>query len=68
MIRVEGHPNLYRDERTGAIVNCDNIGYEQHVRYLENRKKQKREMNDLRKELDEIKSLLRNLVEGDNKS
>ena len=68
MIRVEGHPNLYRDERTGAIVNCDNIGYEQHVRYLENREKQKREMNDLRKELDEIKSLLRNLVEGDNKS
>ena len=68
MIRVEGHPNLYRDERTGAIVNCDDAGYEQHVRYLENREKQKRDMNDLRKELDEIKSLLRNLVEGDNKS
>ena len=68
MIRVEGHPNLYRDERTGAIVNCDNVGYEQHVKYLENREKQKREMNDLRKELDEIKSLLKNLVEGDNKS
>ena len=68
MIRVEGHPNLYRDERTGAIVNCDNVGYEQHVRYLENREKQKREINDLRKELDEIKSLLKNLVEGDNKS
>ena len=68
MIRVEGHPNLYRDERTGAIVNCDNVGYEQHVRYLETREKQKREMNDLRKELDEIKSLLKNLVEGDNKS
>jgi len=68
MIRVEGHPNLYRDERTGAIVNCDDAGYEQHVRYLENREKQKRDMSDLRKELDEIKSLLRNLVEGDNKS
>tara|TARA_R100000234_G_scaffold78907_1_gene49283 strand:- start:189 stop:395 length:207 start_codon:yes stop_codon:yes gene_type:complete len=68
MIRVEGHSNLYRDERTGAIVNCDDVGYMQHVKYLENRKKQKREMNDLRKELDEIKSLLKNLVEGDNKS
>ena len=68
MIRVEGHPNLYRDERTGAIVNCDDAGYEQHVRYLENREKQKRDMSDLRKELDEIKSLLKNLVEGDNKS
>tara|TARA_Y100001972_G_scaffold63713_1_gene77838 strand:- start:175 stop:381 length:207 start_codon:yes stop_codon:yes gene_type:complete len=68
MIRVEGYPNLYRDERTGAIVNCDDLGYKQHVRHLENREKQKRDMNDLRKELDEIKSLLKNLVEGDNKS
>jgi len=68
MIRVEGHSNLYRDERTGAIVNCDDAGYEQHVRYLETREKQKRSMDDLRKELDEIKSLLNNLMEGDNKS
>ena len=42
MIRVEGHSNLYRDERTGAIVNCDDSGYEQYVKSLEFRKKEKK--------------------------
>lgn len=31
MIRVEGHKNLYRDERTGAIVNCDDIAYDNYI-------------------------------------
>lgn len=26
MIKVEGHPNLYRDPKTGAIINCDDYG------------------------------------------
>ena len=34
MIKVEGHPHLYRDEKTGAIINCDDIGYEQYVKSL----------------------------------
>ena len=32
MIRVEGHTNLYRDERTGAIVNMDTVGYQSYLR------------------------------------
>ena len=28
MIKVEGHKNLYRDERSGAIVNCDDVAYD----------------------------------------
>ena len=31
MIKVEGHSNLYRDENTGAIVNCDTAGYNQYI-------------------------------------
>ena len=27
MIRVEGHKHLYRDEKSGAIINCDTSGY-----------------------------------------
>ena len=30
MILVEGHPNLYRDEKTGAIINYDQQGYNQY--------------------------------------
>ena len=34
MIKVEGHPNLYRDENSGAIINCDSTAYNQYVNSL----------------------------------
>ena len=64
MIRVEGHQHLYRDEKTGAIVNCDAAAYNQYVASLNRRKSQKREMSDLRKELDELKSLVKEILDG----
>ena len=32
MIPVEGHKNLFRDEKTNAIINTDTIGYENYMR------------------------------------
>jgi precorrin-3B methylase len=64
MIRVEGHPNLYRDEGSGAIINCDSVAYNQYVNSLNTRDSQKREMNEMRKDIDEIKSLLKELLNG----
>jgi hypothetical protein len=68
MIKVEGHSHLYRDETTGAIINCDDNGYDQYIKSLNYRKNQKEELNNMKKELDEIKSLLKILVEGKNNS
>ena len=68
MIKVEGHSHLYRDETTGAIINCDDSGYDQYIKSLNYRKNQKEELNNMKKELDEIKSLLKVLVEGKNNS
>jgi len=68
MIKVEGHSHLYRDETTGAIINCDDSGYDQYMKSLKYRKNQKEELNNMRKELDELKSLLKILVEGKNNS
>jgi hypothetical protein len=64
MIRVEGHQNLYRDERSGAIVNCDSTAYNQYLSSLLIRDSQKRELNEMRKDIDEIKSLLKELLNG----
>ena len=64
MIRVEGHQNLYRDERSGAIVNCDSSAYNQYLSSLSIRDSQKRELNEMRKDIDEIKSLLKELLNG----
>lgn len=68
MIKVEGHPHLYRDEKTGAIINCDDTGYDQYVKSIEKSKERKREISDMKKDIDEIKSLLKILVDGNNKT
>lgn len=64
MIPVKGHPNLYRDEQTGAIINCDNYAYNQYVNSLNNRDSQKYELERMKKDIDEIKSLLKELLNG----
>jgi hypothetical protein len=64
MIRVDGHQNLYRDERSGAIINCDSSAYNQYLNSLSIRDSQKRELNEMRRDIDEIKSLLKELLNG----
>lgn len=68
MIKVEGHTHLYRDEKTGAIVNCDDNGYDNYIKSLNYREKKDRELSDLRKDIDEIKDSLAILINGLNKS
>jgi hypothetical protein len=64
MIPVKGHPNLYRDEESGAIVNCDNISYNQYVNSLNNRDSQKRELEEMKSDIEEIKLLLKEIING----
>jgi len=62
MIQVEGHKHLYRDENTGAIVNCDTSGY---IRYKKMRNKkliEKSEIDSLKSEIDTLKGLLSELI------
>ena len=68
MIRVEGHTNLYRDEHSGAIVNCDSTSYNQYLNIINNRESQKKELDVIRKDIDEIKSLLKEIVNGSLKN
>ena len=58
MIPVEGHKHLYRDEKSGAIVSSDSQGYLQYKKMREQRKYQENEINRLREEIDELKSLI----------
>lgn len=63
MQRVEGHKNLYRDE-SGAIVNTDTSEYNQYVRLRSEKKNQREEIEGLKKDIDEIKSLLMEIING----
>ena len=64
MIPVEGEKNLYRDEKSGAIVNCDSVSYNQYLNTIYNRESQRKELDKMRQDIDEIKTLLRELING----
>jgi len=62
MIPVEGHKGLYRDEETGAIVNCDINEYNRYIALKNQRINQKKEIENLKNELSDIKDLLHKLI------
>ena len=64
MIPVKGFPNLYRDENTGAILNCDNHSYNQYMNSKNNREMKNLEIEQIKKDIDEIKFLLREIING----
>ena len=66
MIKVEGHKNLYRDERSGAIVNCDDVAYDNYIRTLKASEKKKNEFDQMKSDIQDIKDAIKELKEGIN--
>ncbi len=62
MIPVEGHKNLFRDEKTNAIINTDSIGYENYIRMRKRNDDKQTEMDAMKKELETLKSMLNELA------
>jgi hypothetical protein len=67
LIPVEGHNALGRDPNSNAIVNTDSTGYEAYIKAREKSKMKDKELEELKSELDEIKSLLKSLVQERDK-
>ena len=70
-IPVEGSSDLVRDPRTDQIINTNTSAYEQYVSRRKQRKLEKakaltveQDLANLKSELGEIKSLLKELVNG----
>ena len=62
MIPVEGHKNLFRDEESNAILNTDDVGYRNYIALREKNNDKQTEIDNMKKELDELKSLLNDLA------
>ena len=62
MIPVEGHKNLFRDEKTNAIVNNDIIAYENYVSMRRKNTDKQAELDDMEKEIETLKSMLNELA------
>ena len=58
-IKVKGHENLYRDPQTGAIVNTDIPPKRSLTKEFGTAIE---DINNLKEEISEIKSLLRELI------
>ena len=63
MKKVKDHKHLYRTD-TGAIVNTDTNGYNEYVNMRSKRNREKQEISEMRKEIDELKSLLTEFING----
>ena len=66
-IKVEGHDGLVRDQNTGAILNQDNSAIEAR-RKLKHLNSALEDINMLKDEVSEIKSLLRELIRNASNS
>lgn len=64
LIPVEGHNNLFRDRNTGAILNKDKSAYLNYMRLKDIKQKEKDEIDQIKKDIDEIKSLLKEIING----
>ena len=62
MLPVEGHKNLFRDENTNAIISTDQAAYNDYKNTRRINADKKAEMDDVKRELAELKSLLKELA------
>ena len=62
MIPVEGHEHLFRDEKTGAIINTDSAGYKNYLSDKRRNSDRHTEMNAMKDEIETLKSMLNDLA------
>ena len=69
--KVNGHSNLIRDEETKAIINTNMSDYNAYIAQKRMKEKENQKLQNLEKDfvnmkedLNEIKSLLRSLIDG----
>ena len=70
-MKIEGHPNLIKDENSNAILNTNHSEYENYIQSRAKRKKgtnridnMENDLKSLKDDINEIKSLLKALSNG----
>jgi hypothetical protein len=70
-VKVKGHDHFVRDPRTNAIINTNKSQYNEYLLHKESKVKEQQKIQELEEnvanmkdDLNEIKSLLRSLING----
>lgn len=71
--KVTNHPDLIRDTFSKGIANTDTLAYENYIQAREHRKNRKvklektvDEINNIKEEMSEMKTMLRQLIDKVN--
>ena len=71
-VKVEGYSNLVRDTKSNAIINTDRSAYQMAKKRAADAQRQRdeirnasREINNIKCEMHEIKSMLKTLLDKD---
>jgi uncharacterized protein YlxW (UPF0749 family) len=62
-LKVKGHENLVRDKDTNVVININRSEIEQAKKRKAERIKKEQELNNLKNEVSEIKSMLTKVIE-----
>ena len=58
-LKVKDSGSLYRDEESGAIINCANSQYEEYLKLKDQKMKEVSEMDKLKDDVDELKDMMK---------
>ena len=71
MYKIEGNKDLARDPKTNSIVNVNDMNYQHYIAARQAKKEKHKQVDNieedlanLKSEMNEIKSLLKELVNG----
>ena len=67
LIPVEGHSSLGRDPASNAIVNTDTTEYDAYIKARANAKKKDNTLKELQSEVAELKALVKDLIQKEDK-
>jgi|TARA_B100000427_G_scaffold301643_1_gene284946 hypothetical protein len=58
-VKVKDSNSLYRDEESGAILNCNDTAYNNYLKMKENKMREVSEMDKLKDDVDELKDMMK---------
>ena len=58
-IKVKDSGSLYRDEESGAILNCSNSEYDSYLKLKVQKMNEVSEMDKLKNDVDELKGMMK---------
>ena len=67
MIQIKDNVCFYRDEKTNAVLNCNDVQYNEYIKIKNKKSLEEQELSKMKNDIEEIKSALKTLIETINK-